>query len=811
MTTGIAEYQLLENALDSSSTFTEVNSAVVDDVAMRASPKFEGRSFSFQHPHFMPSFILYSETPPLPGYWFSRMDIPNSATFRHRALHEEERCAGTASKMEVDEEKSLISSGELAIGAVNREASFIPSEEPASSTNTEPHVQDEKDKATPLIGFDVIDTFSSGRVSTWSSLRRGLFSPPHESTRVFFRKTHRRKGAGPDLRGSARTPGKEFDQPSSEPRTQQATVSFDSVTLSQNFQQGPEFYSRFSYSQQFRLVKMETRPLRSDSDLNSKNAETNNGKDALSPAGNASDRDGFIFPSRGVFPSWEGLGELLHQVVPTDRSSQAQHEGASYLSRLSSARSSKKPSGSQLGACALTKFPSWHGLDNGVQVLKELGDGHTAMGYNFLYRDDAEGQSPPAAISPTPTIPDWRGSIHSSHNSLSHGDFPVHHAEVTGEFPGQIVTPTLQQPGVHLIADEDCCCLRGPHAIDYEADNNSNDADAPNAVPVHTPVPMEYQASLAAINNDTPDNRHRYVPEAELVDDLWDDRERRRKIRLGKWRHASQIPTEEDVLAEPDSYPFTEEIDRILTPHIHVLSALLNSPEEVDSTSVPVLQYLRSDAGSDGAKSVQSPGNKSLGKPTKTSEVDSRFRQHPAVRSGMVPHTGDLDIVEQARINNWFYLKVPASRKRDHFTQVPEFRSIGSAADQTAFILSQAWAYQVAMAHGPHEAKDVDQEALELLEGRMFEISQAAGRAGYYQWGLDAGHHQDDWEPYKDLRSMWNHYDAEFSESELQTGPEYTAFEAPPPPAEAMSLIPAKRRPVPVPAYRGAKAAKKRR
>ncbi|GBE89671.1 hypothetical protein SCP_1603350 [Sparassis crispa] len=245
---------------------------------------------------------------------------------------------------------------------------------------------------------------------------------------------------------------------------------------------------------------METRPLRSDSDLNSKNAETNNGKDALSPAGNASDRDGFIFPSRGVFPSWEGLGELLHQVVPTDRSSQAQHEGASYLSRLSSARSSKKPSGSQLGACALTKFPSWHGLDNGVQVLKELGDGHTgekmvyiwgkleqlsictAMGYNFLYRDDAEGQSPPAAISPTPTIPDWRGSIHSSHNSLSHGDFPVHHAEVTGEFPGQIVTPTLQQPGVHLIADEDCCCLRGPHAIDYEADNNSNGVLAINFI-----------------------------------------------------------------------------------------------------------------------------------------------------------------------------------------------------------------------------------------------------------------------------------------------------------------------------------------
>ncbi|KAG1727727.1 hypothetical protein EDB19DRAFT_1642847, partial [Suillus lakei] len=33
------------------------------------------------------------------------------------------------------------------------------------------------------------------------------------------------------------------------------------------------------------------------------------------------------------------------------------------------------------------------------------------------------------------------------------------------------------------------------------------------------------------------------------------------------------------------------------------------------------------------------------------------------------------------------------------------------------------------------------------------------GSAGNFQWGLDAGNHQDGWDPYAGLPSHWNHED----------------------------------------------------
>ncbi|TFK82623.1 hypothetical protein K466DRAFT_499985, partial [Polyporus arcularius HHB13444] len=37
----------------------------------------------------------------------------------------------------------------------------------------------------------------------------------------------------------------------------------------------------------------------------------------------------------------------------------------------------------------------------------------------------------------------------------------------------------------------------------------------------------------------------------------------------------------------------------------------------------------------------------------------------------------------------------------------------------------------------------------------LFEFSPESGDAGFYQWGLDAGHHQDGWEPFNLLDSRW--------------------------------------------------------
>ena len=50
---------------------------------------------------------------------------------------------------------------------------------------------------------------------------------------------------------------------------------------------------------------------------------------------------------------------------------------------------------------------------------------------------------------------------------------------------------------------------------------------------------------------------------------------------------------------------------------------------------------------------------------------------------------------------------------------------------------------------------DVDRECLTKLEEEMFECLKAAGIAGEYQWGLDAGDHQDTWNLYDGLPSHW--------------------------------------------------------
>ncbi|KAJ6516560.1 hypothetical protein C8R47DRAFT_960861 [Mycena vitilis] len=58
---------------------------------------------------------------------------------------------------------------------------------------------------------------------------------------------------------------------------------------------------------------------------------------------------------------------------------------------------------------------------------------------------------------------------------------------------------------------------------------------------------------------------------------------------------------------------------------------------------------------------------------------------------------------------------------------------------------------------------------LNVFEERLFEYSLAAGRAGNQQWGLDAGPHQDNWNPYANIPAHWNHDDRENeSESELE-------------------------------------------
>ena len=68
----------------------------------------------------------------------------------------------------------------------------------------------------------------------------------------------------------------------------------------------------------------------------------------------------------------------------------------------------------------------------------------------------------------------------------------------------------------------------------------------------------------------------------------------------------------------------------------------------------------------------------------------------------------------------------------------------------------------------PWSEVDVDKECLDILEGSMFERSTRAGIAGYCQWGLDAGDHQECWDPYSGTPEHWNHGDRVDSDGELE-------------------------------------------
>jgi hypothetical protein len=199
----------------------------------------------------------------------------------------------------------------------------------------------------------------------------------------------------------------------------------------------------------------------------------------------------------------------------------------------------------------------------------------------------------------------------------------------------------------------------------------------------------------------------------------------------------------------------------VLTPSLAILTELLHNPDSINADDAPVLHYLR-----------RPPGN----------GPESNFH-----RAGLIPFRGDVSILDQARAMNWFETHVPdapakrllwtvkapfahaitvllVSQHHGQFRRHPEFPKDGSPMEQERFLLRKAWEYQRETVRADWNDVDVDKESVSMLEECMFEVSKGAGRAGYYQWGLDAGDHQDKWFPYENLPSDWNHRDGEFEE-----------------------------------------------
>lgn len=209
-------------------------------------------------------------------------------------------------------------------------------------------------------------------------------------------------------------------------------------------------------------------------------------------------------------------------------------------------------------------------------------------------------------------------------------------------------------------------------------------------------------------------------------------------------------------------------------PHRDILTALLqpDAPETVASYShLPVMQFLRSGL----------------------SDLSVTRRPMQFLKAGNIPYTGGLSLDEQAQVSNWLdthleaghklrdlwmgrapqahaYTLIIAARQKAQF--LTEVECPSDVADQEQYMLNRAWNVLQTTSHSVRSAAaedvDVDKECLASLEKQMFEVSNNAGVAGYWQWGLDSGDHQSLWDPYSNLPSYWRHDSYEGNESDLE-------------------------------------------
>ncbi|KAL6298191.1 hypothetical protein BKA93DRAFT_932223 [Sparassis latifolia] len=269
------------------------------------------------------------------------------------------------------------------------------------------------------------------------------------------------------------------------------------------------------------------------------------------------------------------------------------------------------------------------------------------------------------------------------------------------------------------------------------------------------------------MESDGPPHPTASVPEHDLVDELWNNVHARRQ--LGKWDHPCKDADDDDVLLQFTKYPFTSDINAVLSPHTTTLTNLIFRPPPLEDwkkmqLDVPVLGYLHSCSSSE------------------------------ATRSGIVSFAAGLTMFDQARIANWVSVKVPeakdrrelwlgrfplahaftlvlAARRRPKIAALPAYPSNKTQQEQERWILAETWQLQSTTFTDLDKSKvDVDKECLWIVEERMFKRSAAAGKAGHFQWGLDKGTHQEKWDRWERLPPHWNHGDRDGSESELEVG-----------------------------------------
>jgi hypothetical protein len=185
------------------------------------------------------------------------------------------------------------------------------------------------------------------------------------------------------------------------------------------------------------------------------------------------------------------------------------------------------------------------------------------------------------------------------------------------------------------------------------------------------------------------------------------------------------------------------------------LKSLLFHPNDLDSKDIPVKAWLES--------------------------------EQKKLTTTIVPYVGTLTITERGQVSNWFEINIAEKKgfrsKWLGFLPIAHALTIFIASRlehtarsryperqyyKTTQFINEAWTIQFGSTKSGYSEVDVDRECLERLEEQMFERSKRAGIAGYYQWGLDSGDHQDGWYPYSGLPENWNHEDRDNSEGEIE-------------------------------------------
>ena len=192
-------------------------------------------------------------------------------------------------------------------------------------------------------------------------------------------------------------------------------------------------------------------------------------------------------------------------------------------------------------------------------------------------------------------------------------------------------------------------------------------------------------------------------------------------FQLRKWKHACEIENSEDILADPSRIPYTLEIDAILSPFKDILTKL--SMFELDSLAdevIPAKMWLED-----------------MKKPLQTT---------------LIPHVGSPSVLECTHISNWFDTHITL---KDQDLRLSWLRFLPHAHTHTLYITRSL----------AHEPKMKNLGPNELLK-HAWEVQFAVQPTRLIEWHLDAGHHQDNWDPDSGLQWLWSKGDHSFWDNE---------------------------------------------